>query len=171
LERTAANGEGEIGSAENSGKGLSVVEGQVLEGNGELSGAKKLALESLMWGSTMSETARQVGVSRMTLHRWLKNDPLFRAAYNEWLEATEEGCRARLQRMADKAMDAMENSLHASDGRLALQLLKELGFLRRRKAGATEAEDVKRELKVEEGRRKQKLREAEMDLEMKGGGD
>ena len=86
-------------------------------------------------------------------------------------EATEEGCRARLQRMADKAMDAMENSLHASDGRLALQLLKELGFLRRRKAGATEAEDVKRELKVEEGRRKQKLREAEMDLEMKGGGD
>jgi transcriptional regulator with XRE-family HTH domain len=165
-EKDVVNLETEIASAEHPGKGLSVVEGQVSGGSGELSGAKKLALENLMWGMTMADTARRVGVSRMTLHRWLKNDPVFRAAYNEWLEEAEESCRARLGTMARKAMDAMENALHASDGRLALQLLKELGFLRRREAGATDAEGVKRELKIEDGKKKRKLREAEMELEV-----
>ena len=92
---------------------------------------QQTALELLVGGKAVAETARQVGVSRSTVFRWLKNDPVFRAAYNQWQEEIQSSCQSRLMTMTDKAADALEKSLEGGDGRLALQLLKGMGMIRR----------------------------------------
>ena len=129
----------------------------------ELAEPKKAALELLMWGKSVSETARQTGVTRITIHRWLKNDPVFRAAYNEWHEEMRESSRSRLETMAEKAMDALDNALHSNDARAAIAVLKGLGLLRERKPGPTDAEEVKKEAEI-----RKKKREAELFLEEMG---
>jgi len=126
----------------------------------ELAGAQRATLDLLLLGKSIAETARSAGVSRMTIHRWLKNDPVFRAAYNEWQEQSQESCRSRLQALTDKATDALEKALEAGDARSAVQLLKGMGMIKERKPGATEQEDVKREI---EGYRRKKSSKAMVD--------
>jgi transposase-like protein len=103
-----------------------------------LAAHQQATLELLVTGKSIAETARSAGVSRMTIHRWLKHDPVFRAAYNQWHEQLRESCRSRLQAMTDKAADALEKALEAGDARSALQLLKGMGMIKERPAEPTE---------------------------------
>jgi hypothetical protein len=46
------------------------------------------ALENLMNGQTISDAARAAGVGRTTIHRWMRDDAEFQAAYNAWQNDT-----------------------------------------------------------------------------------
>src|SRR5271170_102952 len=51
---------------------------------------QQAALELICSGQTLAEAARVTGVARSTLYRWVKQDPVFRAAYNQWQDEMDE---------------------------------------------------------------------------------
>jgi transposase-like protein len=132
------------------------------DGNTKLGAEQQTALESLMSGKSVAETARTVGVTRMTLYRWLKNDPMFRAAYNEWRESLKESCRARLLAMTDKAADVVEKALQSGDAKWAMDLLKGMGLVAVTPAESTDADVLKREAELAKDRKESELRTREM---------
>ena len=117
-----------------------------------LPASKQAALQMILGGQTVAEAARVTGVTRMTIHRWLKSDPEFQAAYNEWQEQIIGSTQARLLAMTDKAAEAVEKALEAGDARLGLKLLKEMGLLKTKKPGFTDPKRVRREMQNEEDR-------------------
>src|SRR5437899_2039273 len=100
----------------------------------DLSQKQQAALAELQRGATFKGAAEAAGVNRVTLYRWVKSDPSFRAAYNAWEQAACESARARLVMAADAAVSGIVNRV-AVDPRLAFSVLKELGIFRQRPAG------------------------------------
>jgi AcrR family transcriptional regulator len=125
-----------------------------------LAGPKQAALELLLTGKSIAESARSAGVARSTLYEWLKNDPVFQAAYNAWHEEMRESSRSRLLMLTDKATVAVEKALEAGDAKTGMQLLKAMGMLKDRPPGPTDVEDVKRVAGLEK-RKKAAQRERE----------
>jgi transposase-like protein len=121
---------------------------------GRLAVEQQAALELLVTGKSITETARAAGVARSTIYHWLRHDPVFQAAYNQWHDQLEEGCRSRLMTLTDKATDAIEKALENGDARAALQLLKGMGMIRHKIVGPTDAEEIRErdEIKREERR-------------------
>jgi len=124
-----------------SGLSLSAESGE--KPMGRLAVDQQTALELLVTGKSITETARSAGVSRTTLYHWLRHDPVFQAAYNQWHDQLEESCRSRLMTLTDKATDAIEKALENGDSRAALQLLKGMGLIGQRKIGPTDAEEIR----------------------------
>jgi AcrR family transcriptional regulator len=110
----------------------------------ELARKQQTALAALRGGSGFPDAAQAAGVSRATVYRWVRSDPQFRAAYNEWQQAQAESARARLLGLADKAVDVVEKALGRLDQHVAVRMLKDLGALRRPGRGATDPEAVAR---------------------------
>jgi transposase-like protein len=131
-----------------------------------LAAPQQATLELLLMGKSIAETARTAGVSRMTIHRWLKHDPVFRATYNQWHEQLQESCRSRLQSMTDKAADALEKALEAGDARAALQLLKGMGMIKERTPGPTDSEEIRNRNEIEREKRKIALKRDRAGLVM-----
>src|SRR5579872_2546931 len=99
------------------------------KGKEDLPVEQRTALELLLLGKSMAETARESGVSRGTVYNWLKNDAGFQAAYNRWHDEMQESCRSRLLMMTDKAAGALEKALEAGNANAALQLLRGMGLI------------------------------------------
>jgi hypothetical protein len=74
----------------------------------QLSLAQSKAYAGFAAGLSVSEISRQTGISRQTLHTWLKSDPLFiqaiKAAKQEYIDAF----RDRLFNLSRKALDRLE---------------------------------------------------------------
>lgn len=119
---------------------------------------QQTALELLLTGKSIAETARSAGVSRVAIYRWLKHDAAFQAAYNQWHDQLQESCRSRLQTLTDKATDALEKALEAGDARAALQLLKGMGMIKERPPGPTDPEEIEKTLAMEKKRQELRLR-------------
>jgi AcrR family transcriptional regulator len=119
---------------------------------------QQTALECLLMGKSIAETARSAGVSRVAIYRWLKRDAAFQAAYNQWHDQLQESCRSRLQALTDKATDALEKALEAGDARTAMQLLKGMGMIKERASGPTDVEEVEHALAVKEKRKGLRMR-------------
>jgi transposase-like protein len=113
------------------------------EPTGRLAVEQQAALELLVTGKSITDTARAAGVARSTIYHWLRHDPVFQAAYNQWHDQLEEGCRSRLMTLTDKATDAIEKALENGDARAALQLLKGMGMIRHKIVGLTDAEEIR----------------------------
>ena len=62
----------------------------------DVSSEQWTAIEKLSTGKSIVDAAAAAGVSRWTLHRWIKNDPHFQAAYNAWHIEVAATARARL---------------------------------------------------------------------------
>jgi predicted transcriptional regulator len=118
-----------------------------------LPAAKRAALESLLGGKTISETARNAGVTRATIHNWLGKDPYFQAAYNQWHDEMERSCRSRLLMLTDKAADAVAQALESGDAKTALQLLKGMGLISVAPPRLTDPEELRRQAELDEKRR------------------
>jgi len=137
------------------------------KGDGEkLPEKQEAALDLLRMGITVAETARTTGVSRRTIYHWLRHDPVFGAAYNQWHDEMEKSAQSRLLMMTEKAMDALEKALEAGDARAALQLLKGMGMFRQRAVGPTEAEEVRKRGEIEREQRRIALKRDEARLSM-----
>ena len=85
-----------------------------------------VALEFLAMGETVTESARQAGVHRNTLHRWLRN-PVIGDAVSRAQDENLLTIRARLISYSERALLSIEEALERGNPRLALQLLKSLG--------------------------------------------
>ncbi len=133
---------------------------------GDLRPEQEKALAMLVAGKSVTDVAREIGVHRVTLHRWMKSNPSFAAAFNQWREQMQESAHSRLLMMAEKAADALEKTLEAGDGRLAMRYFEKMGMAREREAGPTEAEEVIAELEIEEMRRSVNRKKEAGDLRL-----
>jgi hypothetical protein len=133
-----------------------------------LSKRQQQALELLQGGNTVTFAANLTGVTRATIHRWLKHDPAFMAAYQQSQEEHHRDTRARLLALARKAASAVEMALEKGDAKTGMQLLKTLGILRPEPECSTDPEEIRSRLKLATRRRQLDLREEEAELSEDG---
>ena len=67
----------------------------------------------------------------MTVHRWLREDFAFQAAWNRDRQELHRGTFARLERLAAKAADCLEKAIDGGDVKAALMVVKGMGILAR----------------------------------------
>jgi hypothetical protein len=105
-------------------------EAEVVEAPRTLDPSQLTVLEALLAGSTITDAAATVGVSRTTVHRWLKDDYLFRAEVNAARHALRQTSLARLDALCERSIEVLKGALdQASDTRIALEVLKGCGVL------------------------------------------
>jgi len=114
-----------------------------------LSVGQHAALAAIGGGASIAAAAEAAAVNRVTIYRWIKFDPIFRAAYNAWQHTIRESAAARLVRLADEAVDTVTKAVQKGDQKLAYALLKDLGLLRRTQQTATDPDLIKRQIQVE----------------------
>jgi|GEM_PF-2114584 len=125
---------------------------------------QQMAIELLLQGKTVTQTARMAGIARRTVYNWLKKNAAFTAIYNQWLDEMKEGCRARMLMLAGKAASAVEKALEAGDAKSGMLLLKEMGMLASTPDRPTEERDVRKQRKVDAMVRKLELKKKEVDV-------
>jgi hypothetical protein len=121
-----------------------------------LSAEKRTAIQWLVRGKTMEESAKLAGVTRVTIYRWMKSDAGFKAAHNEWQQAVTQTTRSRLLMLTDKAVDAVKKALEEGNAKLGLQLLNQMGMLAPTPPGPTDAEEARKEMEREKKRRERR---------------
>jgi hypothetical protein len=126
-----------------------------------LTAIQELALEHITSGVSIADAARAARVDRRTLHRWIRDDARFAAAYNAWRREVVDSGRARVLAMSNRALDAMNAAIEKGDTRVALQVAKASGALDAQKPGLTDADTLRRKRKLRDGQREIKLEEAE----------
>jgi hypothetical protein len=127
----------------------------------QLSEAQERVLVELTMGKSISAAATAAGVHRVTVHRWLKNDPLFAAAYHGWQSETRSSAQARFLAMSDLAVDNICDALRKGDVRMSLMVVKAMGLLTAVEPGNTDAEELAREQELEKRKREAELRSRE----------
>jgi hypothetical protein len=150
-----------------SEKALAIANTGLAAAGPELPERQKAALELLCTGVPVAEAARRVEVNRRTIFRWIKSDPVFAAAYNQWHAEMEESCRSQLSLLAEAATSAVRGALERGDARTGMQLLKGLGLIAPAGKRAMEADEIARRNVLERERRKIKLEEEERGLALK----
>jgi AcrR family transcriptional regulator len=121
-------------------------------GGGGIREEQRRALELMVSGTSIAETARRVGVDRTTIYYWLKKDAAFVAAYNQWKEILTASCQARFFAMAERASATVEAAVE-SDPKLAWAVLKELKMMNQPPAvpsQSTDPEIVRRHMEMTE---------------------
>lgn len=121
-----------------------------------LSEPQETALASLREGSSFMAAAREAGIGRATLYRWLQTHPQFRAAYNLWQREVAESARARLLKLTDKAVEVVERALERNDEKVALKMLRGTGVLRRRRVGSIDSEVLDLQMQLAKRRQTKK---------------
>jgi hypothetical protein len=118
-------------------------------------------LEALLAGRTITDAAADVGVSRTTVHRWLKDDYLFRAEVNAARHALRQTSLARLDALCERSIEVLKGALdQANDTRIALEVLKGCGILGGDRAfGTLDAELLEAEEQSATKERKARIRD------------
>ena len=76
-----------------------------------ISAKQALALGSLLSGKPISQAARDAGVSRSTLHKWLSEDPEFICFFNSLKRELAETVEQNLRLLASKAVRTLSRLL------------------------------------------------------------
>lgn len=122
-----------------------------------LTGMQHVALNALSTGQTIQAAATTAGCHRNTLMRWIKTDPVFRAAYNIWRQEMVESTRSRVLHMAADAATAVSKAIARGDARISLAILKDLGLTRQVSPGATDPAIEREKLKNAQDAAKNRL--------------
>ncbi len=125
----------------------------------EISPSQTRALESLVSGATITESAKHGGVDRSTLHRWLRDDSGFQAAVNEARLELQQATQVRLAQIAAEATDVVGKAVQDGNVRAALAVLKGLGLLcgERPPIGPRSADLIEQEARLESGQRRESM--------------
>jgi hypothetical protein len=110
----------------------------------ELQPKQTLAVEQLVAGGTVTQAAEAAGVDRTTVHRWLRNDFAFQAAYNNAQRDLRREVEDRLTRLTNAAAETVVAAVEGGDVRAALAVLRGLGLLpgRQPTIGADDPEEL-----------------------------
>lgn len=121
-------------------------------------------LEALLAGSTITDAAGCVGVSRTTVHRWLKEDYVFQAEVNVARHALRQASLARLDVLCERSIEVLKEALYqSSDTRVALEVLKGCGVLGGDRTALTlDAELLELEERSDTRARKARARESSL---------
>ncbi|HXE56009.1 MAG TPA: hypothetical protein VN541_23485 [Tepidisphaeraceae bacterium] len=119
-----------------------------------LNDKQQAAFESLRGGSSFAVAAQRAGVGRVTVYRWVKSDPNFRAAYNAWRQEMAESAQSRLLKLADKAVDCVERAIDNNDSATAVTVLAKMGIMRKTRRASIEPEIVQMQVQLEQEREK-----------------
>lgn len=76
-----------------------------------LSAKQRQALPLLIFGKTISAVAREIGVSRVTLSRWVNQDAKFKAALNRARSEIHAAHADRMRALSLRAFDVLEELL------------------------------------------------------------
>ena len=87
------------------------------------------ALDLLLSGLTVTAVATAVGVSRETVHRWLRDDCGFIVAMNRGKRELHDAAQSRLQSVWWKAADNLARAVDAGNLQASLVVLRGLGEL------------------------------------------
>jgi len=117
-----------------------------------LSPRQERAIEALCAGRTITAAGEAAGVSRGSLHRWLKTDPAFQAALAARTREMRDVADRRLLALVGVAVDAVEQALRTGDARTAVQLLRGLGVLSGQppRPGIEDPEEIVRQRRKDE---------------------
>lgn len=99
------------------------------------------------------------------MHRWIKSDPNFGAAYNAWQQELIDSGRARVLAMSEAALNTVNAAIEKGDAYVALQVARATGVLTPARPGATDTEELKRRQALRAGRPAKKLAAAERELD------
>ncbi len=124
-----------------------------------LSPVQLVVLKCLLSGCTITAAAQEGGISRETVHRWLREDYQFRADFNRGRMELLEEVRLGLLISARKAAETVSAAIDQGDVKAALAVLRGLGGLSGQlpKVGSSDAEVLEQEAELEK-------REEESDL-------
>lgn len=86
----------------------------------ELTPGQKRAIAELLTSGNVSKAADVAGVSRYTLHRWMKQ-PAFRDALRQAEQDALDALQRRLVTLGEGAADALQDGLGAHDLRIRLR--------------------------------------------------
>ncbi len=101
---------------------------------GNLTSLQNAAVDILLTGSTITDAAGKVGVTRRTLHRWLTDDPHFNAELNKRRNDLSRAVDDRLRAIAMAALDTVENAVTSGNVQASLAVLRGIGALDRRRS-------------------------------------
>jgi hypothetical protein len=99
----------------------------------------------------MSDTAKQVGVDRSTIYRWLHEDEIFVAKLNQAKQEHIQAVRGELSRLAYDATRVVSEFLLSPDApwpiklKTALTILNAFGALVPEKIGSTDPDEIRSE--------------------------
>lgn len=142
-------------------------DGQSVSAGYTLSHPQRQALDLLARGRSIRSAAREAGIGRSTLYRWLRDDPEFIGAYNLWNDELIESARARLASLINAAVDAMGRAIRKGDPRSAATLLKAMNVLTPRIPGPHEPVEVIERRKIAERLRAVTIQEAEHEVDVR----
>ena len=105
----------------------------------------------------MTEAASVAGVARETVHRWLREDPLFQAELNSARSELRDAADRRLLAVAEKASCNLARAVEEGNLQASLAVLKGLGFMsgERPSVGPVEEQAVAEEAELAEMTRRQ----------------
>lgn len=89
----------------------------------ELNEQQLRAIELLVAGHTVTETAEEVGVARETVSRWRSQDPLFMSELSGLQDLMWEASADRLRASAVKATKALEELIEHKDPAVRLKAI------------------------------------------------
>ncbi len=83
--------------------------------NAALCGTQLTAIDGIVSGKSITAAAHAAGIDRGTLHRWLRDDPTFRAVYHERRADLVASAQGRLLTIVEKATATAEQAIGAGN--------------------------------------------------------
>jgi hypothetical protein len=116
----------------------------------ELNAKQLQAAVLLSSGATITATAEQTGITRTTLHQWLKNDDAFIAHLNSLKHDLMNAGRAGLQASVALAIETIKSIMSDSDNDIvrlnaAKEVLSRTGIIQAQPIGSDDPERLKKE--------------------------
>lgn len=104
------------------------------------------ALIALIETGDKAKAARSAGVSRTTLYRWMREDPVFQAALEDATRQALKEFSASLVRLAQKAVKALESALDSKEAAHLPQRLRAADIVTTKLLAVRELVDIEARL-------------------------
>lgn len=111
-----------------------------------LDAAQHRVLWLLTHGQSITSAAKLGGVTRMTVHRWLKSDAKFQAAYHAWRQVLLESAQTSLMATLDQAVQTIRKAIADGNVAAALKLVEKLGAMHQPPPTCTDAAQLERRI-------------------------